>query len=538
MDQKYSMVEIGKNAAHPVPSDTGWKVKEMGIKNIPGVVEEQKPLVPENGFVTNFGHLNEIDITWKDSLKQILACVVAHSVVIQAGINMAFSAVLLPQLYESKSDIQISISEGSWIASIVAIALPLGSLTIGPLMDRFGRRKMCILTNIPFAIAWLLHYYAKNVWFIFSARIISGFSGGLTTVALVYVSEITHPKLRPMLLGLNSVFVTFGILLTCVLGSFLQWRTMSFIYFIIVLLTCISMCLVIPESPHWLVTFKNDTQNAAKSVHWIYSRNYALCEQQLQKIIDTKNQAENEPNEKSVLLKMKKNLRVYRDPIVYKPLITLIIIFIFQQISGAYVIIFYAIELFKKIGGYFQNGIDEFVALVLLGVIRFVMSIVSALISKKVGRRKLMFISSVGMCITSLVAGLYMYLTLIPEQEYEKLNIKNDISNDNIPLYCILSYVSFSSLGVLVIPWTLIGELLPVKVRGKLGGFLISFAYVIMFVVVKMFPYLLNTFSLQYLFYLMSVISLFSFAFFYFFLPETLGKSFSDIEKYYVKSGE
>lgn len=352
MEQKYSMVEVGKNPKSQEPPDIGWKEKEMAVQKIAGNIEEQKPLVFNNEFVTNSHSLTEINITWKDSLKQILACAVANSIVIQAGINMAFSAVLLPQLYESKSDIQISVSEASWIASVVAIALPLGSLSIGPLMDRFGRRKICILTNIPFAIAWLFLYYAKDVWYIYFARIISGFSGGLTTVSLVYVSEITHPTLRPMLLGLNSVFVTFGILLTCVLGSFLQWRTLSFIYFLLVILTCISMYLVIPESPHWLITFKNDTQNAAKSVHWIYSRNYALCEQQFQKILDTKNlrPTQNEPNERSVLLKMKKNLLVYREPIVYKPLITLIIIFIFQQLSGAYVIIFYAISLFEKIG--------------------------------------------------------------------------------------------------------------------------------------------------------------------------------------------
>lgn len=116
----------------------------------------------------------------------------------------------------------------------------------------------------------------------------------MTTVALVYVSELSHPKLRPMLLGLNSVFVTFGILLTCVLGnfcypfwssfevslrfsgSFLQWRTMSFIYFVLTITICISMSLLLPESPHWLVTFKNDTQGAAKSINWIYSKNYAV----------------------------------------------------------------------------------------------------------------------------------------------------------------------------------------------------------------------------------------------------------------------
>lgn len=69
---------------------------------------------------------------------------------------------------------------------------------------------------------------------------------------------------------------------------------------------------------------------------------------------------------------------IYLQPRVYKPLTILLVIFMLQQMSGAYVIIFYAVNIFSEIGGNFGEGINEYGALMLLGSIRFVMSIATS----------------------------------------------------------------------------------------------------------------------------------------------------------------
>lgn len=65
-----------------------------------------------------------------------------------------------------------------FVASLVTICLPIGSFIVGPLMDRYGRRKMAILTCIPIFISWILMYLAKDIRFIYAARAIAGMSAG------------------------------------------------------------------------------------------------------------------------------------------------------------------------------------------------------------------------------------------------------------------------------------------------------------------------------------------------------------------------
>lgn len=63
------------------------------------------------------------------------------------------------------------------------------------------------------------------------------------------------------------------------------------------------------------------------------------------------------------------------------------------------------------------------------------------------------------MTLCALIAAIFMY--------FEHTAAAIAIGSDTILLICVLGYVCSSSLGVLVIPWTLCGELLPTEVRIK-----------------------------------------------------------------------
>lgn len=457
---------------------------------------------------------NKVTVRWGDSLRQIMASCIAHCIVIAAGANLAFSAILIPQLRAS-ADIPITDSESSWIASLVTIGLPFGSLLTGVLMDRFGRKVTCMISTVPLAIAWVVMAVASNLTVIYVARTLAGMSSGLTSVSLVYISEITHPDFRPMLLGLNSVYVSFGILLTCLLGYWLQWRMICYVFFSIEVV--VFLCLfVVPESPHWLISFRRNREGAARALRWLY-RDPKIFDDEHRRLSSVHLKSDSEDQFNFF------HIDTYKSPIVYKPLIILSVLFVIQQLTGAYVIIFYAIDIFRKVYGNIEGDHEEYLALVLLGVIRFVTAIIASIVSKRVGRRFLLFISGAGMCVTMFVAGIYMHAKL-GRADY----------NGHISLACILGYVFFGTVGFMVIPWTLIGELLPVKVRGKLGSLLIGLAYVYMFGVVKLFPALLGVVDLKWVFCGFSVVNLVGVGYTYWFLPETLGKRFSEIESFFL----
>lgn len=212
-----------------------------------------------------------------DLLPQLVASCFVYLLVIQTGISMSFSSVLITQL-KDKGEIDLDTNSASIIASIWSLSLPIGALSSGVLMDRYGRRKTALFICFPFTFAWLLVSFAQNVTMIYIARIISGITAGLTTSCVVYVAEISSKTTRSGLLCLNSFWVSFGIFMTYMLNYFdLHWRTISYTYAVLSSV-CILAILVVPESPQWLLVFNKSSSEERKreqvrsSFAWLYKK--------------------------------------------------------------------------------------------------------------------------------------------------------------------------------------------------------------------------------------------------------------------------
>ncbi|XP_050546163.1 uncharacterized protein LOC126908292 [Daktulosphaira vitifoliae] len=459
-------------------------------------------------------------LTWEELYPQVLASVVALLLVAQPGINMTYLNLVL------KNKNVEHYSELSWLMGVLVLSIPVGAISVGMIMDRIGRRKACLLSCIPLLLAWSIALmstvFPEYSDLMYACRFLAGFGGGMTSVAMVYISEIAMSSYKQALLSLNSVFFSFGILFAALIGRMVSWNVANAIFFVFTFITMIFIFLFLPESPSWLIKFRNEQVYRAKgSLKALYPSNKFYTEEW-----NRLNLSPATP----FLFKSALSRRLSKR--VLKPVSILALMLLLQQLSGCYVVVIYAVPTLKAIA---PNGfMDEMSAFVALSVIRFVFSVVTSMLSLRFGRRPLMMISSLGMtCSSLMVVVTYVSRVDVDDCDPAQWSVWNFSETETFPLMGIMLFTISSTLGVVAFPWTLVSELLPTSDRATVGGFLISYAYVVMFLVFKVFPFVLDAISITGVFMVFGAASLAMFIHVYVSLPETLGKHFHEIDEYF-----
>lgn len=97
----------------------------------------------------------------------------------------------------------------------------LFSPVLGSLSDRFGRRKVILLSNVGLGLDYVLMALAPTLSWLFVGRVISGITAASVSTAGAYIADVTPPEQRAAKFGLLGAAFGFGFVVGPALGGVL-----------------------------------------------------------------------------------------------------------------------------------------------------------------------------------------------------------------------------------------------------------------------------------------------------------------------------
>lgn len=281
-----------------------------------------------------------------------------------------------------------------------------------------------------------------------------------------------------------------------------------------------------PESPSWLVN-RGKIELAEKNLSKIRCVGITSpsLRQEIEQLVANKIKSrDNRLDGMSLSKRMIKKLQYFVKPACFKPFLIMVVFFFFQQASGTFVIIFYAVDIVKEAG----VPIDPYLAAILIASSRVVASGSLGFICRRYGRRPPTIISGAVMTICMVVLAGYLYslhLNLIDREMVDRLVW--------LPVILVIIYFFSSTFGFLTIPFAMIAEIFPTRVRGLAGGLTACMCYVFNFIFVKTYLMMVETMGDYGVFGFYGSMALLGTIFVAIFLPETKGKTLQEIEDYF-----
>ena len=92
---------------------------------------------------------------------------------------------------------------------------------IGALSDRFGRRRVILLSNLGLGLDYVLMALAPNLAWLFVGRVISGITAASVSTGMAYIADVTPPEKRAAAFGRVGIAFGLGFVLGPALGGLL-----------------------------------------------------------------------------------------------------------------------------------------------------------------------------------------------------------------------------------------------------------------------------------------------------------------------------
>ena len=408
-----------------------------------------------------------------------------------------------------------------WTASCALVGCVIGVVLAGILSDRFGRKKVLIISAVLFLISAVGTALPRTLNEFIIFRIIGGIGvGAASMTSPMYIAEISPARIRGRMVSVNQLAIVSGILIVYFVNFYIAeygadiseswnvkigWRWMFGSESLPAVLLLLLLFFV-PESPRWLVK-QNREKEAADVLSKVEGAEYAKNE-----ILAIKDVISLETG--SIKQLFQPGLRIV--------LVIGVVLAVLQQVTGINVFLYYAPEIFKKLGSQTNTALLE---TIVVGSVNMLFTLVAIWTVDKLGRKPLMIVGSVGMGVSLFVMGLVAY--------YQKTELW--------VLVLVLGYIASFALSVGPVTWVIMSEIFPTRIRGRAMAIATFCLWGANYIVSQTFPmmnenkWLVEKFHHGFPFWVYCSLCVVLAVFVWLFVPETKGKSLEEIEKWWIK---
>tara|TARA_R110000868_G_scaffold76774_5_gene220522 strand:- start:5471 stop:6844 length:1374 start_codon:yes stop_codon:yes gene_type:complete len=419
------------------------------------------------------------------------------------------TAVIAGAIGFLQTKFELSSAMTGWAASSAIWGCLFGAMFAGYASDKFGRKKVLLATAILFSLSAIGSALPNTLTQFVTARFIGGLGvGAASMLSPLYISEIAPAKLRGMLVSLYQLAIVLGInfvyfvnLKIANVGTEawnidMGWRYMLGSEMIPALLFFILLFLV-PESPRWLTL--NGREEEANTI--------------LEKV-NGKEKGKQILNEiKETIIAEKGTLKELFATKLRRALIIGLVLALFSQITGINAIIYYAPEIFKNIGFGTDSALQQ---TVIIGFVNTVFTFVAIYFIDRMGRRTLLLWGLSGMVICLFGTGVVFYF---------------GYSSSLWTLIFILGFIASFASSLGPIPWVIMSEIFPTKIRGMAMSFATMTLWLGVVAITQFTPIMLDNLGGAYTFWIFMANAVFLLVFVYKRVPETKGRTLEEIEK-------
>jgi len=410
-----------------------------------------------------------------------------------------------------KDQFQLSSRIVENVVSAVLFGAVIGAAFSGALADRFGRKKVLIVTALLFSAGSTGAALAASVPAIIVFRFIIGIAIGVASyTAPLFISEIAPPDKRGGLVSLNQLMITCGIVVSYLVDYILtmgqnEWRWMFGLGALPALILLCGM-LALSESPMWLIS-KRRVEEARLILKKI------MPEQKIEDEI------------KSVKASLSVKAGTWKDvmaPWMRPAIFVGVVLAFFQQATGINTIIYYAPTIFEFAG--FASHKVSILATTGVGLVNVLMTIVAIWFIDRLGRKPLLYIGLAGMTLSLSILGLAFYLPGM----MESLKI--------ITVLSVIFYIASFAISLGPIFWLIIAEIYPLNVRGRAMSLATLSNWAFNMAVASTFLTLTEKLGKAGAFWFYAVVCIAGIAFCRLYVPETKGLTLEKIEDFLKKS--